>query len=243
MIGIEPRAAAPVNGSGNAYRRGHRELWSYPDCGNPARLSLAQLCDAARAAEEDLTGWPFLFFYDNGREVPYCIEDGIEAVVEFTDFSGQQRADFWQLRESGFFFQRSLMWEDSFARTLGSPPAMDVRAFAIYVALGLRCVTRLYETLFEESILVTIGVRVTDSVGRRLQFPDGPAMPPLDGCISQLPEIECVQTHALAAWKAGLVDHAVSLCDHVFRGFNWVTPDLRACRQFMEDLPARRPSA
>jgi hypothetical protein len=101
------RGAAPGHASlatrapdefSDALCRGHRELWSYPGCGNTTRLSLAQLCDCARAAEEDFTGWPFLFFYDSGREVPYCIEEGIEAVVEFTDFSEEQRVNFWQLR-------------------------------------------------------------------------------------------------------------------------------------------------
>lgn len=225
---------------GEGYRHGHRELWSYPVCGSPPRLSLEQLYGAARAAEEDLTGWPFLFFYENGREIPYCIEGGIEALIEFTDFAGHQRVDFWQLRESGFFFQRTPMWEDSFARAHDARPVMDVRAFALYAALGLRCVTKLYGQLFDESTPVTIGVRVTNAEGRRLQFPDNPATPPLAGCISGLQEIECVRTHALAGWKAGLVDHAVSVCDHVLRRFNWVTPDLRVCRQVIEEPSARQ---
>ena len=229
-----------MNECGDARRRGHRELWSYPASGESVQLTLAQLCDAARAAEEDFTGSPFLFFYEDGREVPYCIEDGIEAVVEFTDFAAQLRADFWQLRQSGFFFQRTPMWEDSFAPTRESRPVMEVTAFAIYAALGLRCVTRLYEELFEGSMPVTIGVRVTDADGRSLQSPDGPAMPVAEACVCRAPEIECVQTHALDEWKGNLRDCAVYMCDHVFRGFNWTEPDLRACRRIIDDLLARR---
>lgn len=239
-VSLETRSA---DASGDALSRGHRELWSYPECCNPTQLSLAQICDAARAAEEDFSGWPFLFFYENGKEVPYCIEDGIEAVVEFRDFTEQHRANFWQLRQSGFFFQRTPMWEDSFPRTHESKPVMDVREFAIYAALGLRCVTKLYENLFEGSTLVTIGVRVTDSGGRRLQFLDDSTRPLLDDCVAELQEIECVQTCTLAAWKADLVDHAVFVCDHVFQSFSWVTPNLGACRQVIEELLARRRDA
>ena len=206
-------------------------------------MSVAQLCDAARAAEENFTGTPFLFFYDDGREVPYCVEDGIEAVVEFTDFAAQLRADFWQLRCSGFFFQRTPMWEDSFAPTRESEPVLDVQAFAIYTALGLRCVTRLYERLFEGSVPVTIGVRVTDSEGRSLQFQDGGASSLMEDCVARGPEVESVQTHSLNDWNARLIDHAVFMCGNVFRGFNWTNPDLAACRQIMEDLLIRRPAA
>src|SRR5438445_7929076 len=102
----------------------------------------------------------------------YTLEDGLETLITFTDFSKQDRVDFWRFHESLFFYQRTLMWEESYARKHQVEPVMDVTALEMYAAEGIHCLTKLYENVLAPSDEVFVSFRITNTEDRLLQILD-----------------------------------------------------------------------
>jgi schlafen family protein len=124
---------------------GYREMWCHPLQFETSRLNLEQMRSCAERASVNFRGWPFLFISNQRPDDTFAIQDGLETLVAFKDFSGHDRVDFWRFHQSLFFYQRTLMEEESYARSHGITPVMDVSALAMYAAEGIHCLTTLYE--------------------------------------------------------------------------------------------------
>jgi hypothetical protein len=110
---------------------------------------LSQIHTAAKSADIDFRGWPFLYYGTHQEDKPYAIEGGIEAKAQYVDFANQDRADYWQFRQSGLFYHRRLMWEESMGGTVPEPRAMLFKEPALYAAEGLHTMVKLFENLLD----------------------------------------------------------------------------------------------
>jgi hypothetical protein len=204
---------------------GYRESIAYPSTFESQRFSLDILHRACSNASVDFRGWPFLFV-GNRAEHTYSILDGLETFVARKDFGGNDCLDFWRLQQSGFFFQRVLMWEESYSRARGFPNFVDADAIVRYVTEGLLCMTRLYDSLLEESedLLITFGVLGTQD--RRLYTPLGHDIDHhIERGLCRIPEIRIAYNRRYADWRAGMIEHAAGIVKEIFARFNWQDPD------------------
>ncbi len=229
----------------NSKYSGYREAWSFPSQFIADRLDLQTLRSIAQKASVEFRGRPFLYYGVN-RDQPGVVEGGIEGSARFQDFRNQDRADYWYLGNSGLFYQRVLMWEESYPSasqqaaetTVG--PMMDIREFAMYSAEAIKCISTLYDQVLEPNDEVTLGIRITGTTGRCLVNIGPQAMPLANRYTSKMETITYEKARTLADWRAGLLDHAVEICKFVFERFNWERPNLGLCRQTMENLFARK---
>jgi hypothetical protein len=218
---------------------GYREMWCHPLQFEAGHVSLEQVRICAERAMVDFRGWPFLFISNQRPDCIYAIQDGLETLVNFQDFSDQDRVDFWRLHQSLFFYQRVLMWEESYARRHDTAPVMDVDALTMYAAEGLHCLTKLYENVLAPTDDVSVSFRITGTEGRLLQVIDSSRFPLRMSYTARIPEIKYEKVLPLADWRAGLVDHAVDICKYVFERFNWTMPNLAASRDVIERMLSR----
>jgi hypothetical protein len=218
---------------------GYREMWCYPLQFETSRLSLEQLRICAKRALVNFRGWPFLFISSQRPDCTYVIGDGLETLIKWKDFLELDRLDFWRLHQSLFFYQRTLMWEESYARKHNVAPVMDVNALAMYAAEGIHCLTKLYESVLAPTDDVFLSFRITNTEGRSLAVLDPPLLPLSMTYTARIPEIRYEKVLPLADWRAGLVDHAIDVCKHVFEQFNWTSPNLVASRNVIEKMLSR----
>jgi hypothetical protein len=218
---------------------GFREASFFPERFEDARFSLQQLRTAAERAHVTFTGWPFLFIHANRPEVTYAIENGLETLIETTDFGGNDRLDFWRFQQSGFFYQRALMWEESRTKDGSSLRIADFGSIGAYIAEAIYCLTRLYDGLLVDDERLSFVMRLLGSQGRELTSLDV-SRAFWGNFICRIPQIELKRTYSMAEWRAGVVDHAVEMSKEVFLRFNWNNPNLEATREIIEKMFARR---
>lgn len=217
---------------------GYREAAFYPSRFEANRFTLDELRAAAKRASVDFRGWPFLFMNRRPEET-YAIQDGLETLI-VQNLNKNDRTDFWRLQQSGFFYQRVLMWEESYQRRQGQPPALDIRAMAMYVAEAIHCLTKLYEGLLDDTEQVRFCLRVLGTKDRQLERLDSKGGSPSMIYRSKLPEIRFSRILPLADWRAAIVEHAVEISKEVFLRFNWEQPSLGVIREIIQKMFARR---
>lgn len=203
---------------------GYREVTFYPmSLFDDKRFEISKLKDALKQASVNFRGWPFVFVSGDPKEL-YVIQDGIESLIAFPDFNGNDRIDFWRLYTSGLFYHRSLMWEESDDRKRrpkmidlnyvhskkhkGS--TMDFIALTFYVAEAVNSLVLLYTALGMDEGLITARFRVTGTDNRLLVSYDTSRELSM-AYIAMIPEIVEERTYSLNEWKAGIVDLSVDV--------------------------------
>lgn len=219
---------------------GYREACFFPGRFKRDLFTIEQLRAAAESAHVTLTGWPFLFINRNRKDVTYAIADGLETLIPTRDFRGNDRCDFWRFQQSGFFYQRTLMWEESARDRQGAKlHVADFDAVTAYTAEAIHCLARIYNGLVEDDEDLTFVLCICGTQGRELTTFD--TLKAWWGEYScRMPEIEVQQNHSMADWRAGTVDHAVEITKDVFLRFNWESPNVQAIRETIEKLFARK---
>src|SRR5262249_19713850 len=74
----------------------------FPSEFDAKRFNLDQLREAAFRGAVDFRGWPFLPIHLNRPDWTYAVQDGLETLVQGTDFAGNDMLDFWRFLQSGF---------------------------------------------------------------------------------------------------------------------------------------------
>jgi hypothetical protein len=199
---------------------GYRESAFFPTHFQADRFSLEQLRTAAERASVNFTGWPFLV---NAPQLPgttYAIEDGLETLIEH--HVNDERLDFWQFRQSGFFCQRVLMWEEFHQRQKNARLAMHIDSLARYAAHAIDCLTRLYDHLLSDVDEVEFRLRVLGAENRQLETFDSRDL--WGPYVCKIPQVTFRRVMPLSEWKRGLVDHASNATQEIFHRFNWRQP-------------------
>jgi Putative DNA-binding domain len=198
------------------------------------RFTPNRLESAAQRAHVDFVGWPFLFFHYNRRDVLSQTDDGIETLINTTDFAGLDILDFWRFNESGLFYKRELT-----PTSHTKPPDAAAPRIVWQFAESIFCLTRLYEGLFDDTDPIKLTVTLFGTRGRSLVWNE-------IGFVyrnvyqANRPEIKVTATHTLAEWRAGLEDYAVELSREVFRSFQLDNPDESRVRTQIKNIFARR---
>lgn len=229
---------------------GYREVTFFPASSfGEKRFELENLKHALKQASVDFTGWPFIFVGNDHKDL-YMIQNGIESLVSFPDFSGNDRIDFWRLYASGLFYHRTLMWEESKDRkrtkavdinyvlsNIHKGPTMEFLSLTQYVAEAVNALTLLYKALGLDDEPVTARFRMlgTDNMllasnSRLLSMP----------YIAKIPEIVEERTYNLNEWNAGLIDLSISIIKSICLKFNWENPPTTVFKADIEKLFSRR---
>jgi len=214
------------------------DVWWHPSEFHPERFELQQLRAMAERASENFRGWPFIFISEARDDCTRYLQDCLETAIARDFFPNETRFDFWRLYQSGLLFVRKIVWEH--AADQPDPKTMSARNFVHFTAEALRSLARVYGTDLAEDAPVHAVIGVTGTKDRRLVSPDPLYTALMGNAVAQSPEVIIERTCPLAEWRAGVVDHSVSLCRDVFLRFNWQEPDLRQIRTIIEKLFRRQ---
>ncbi|MBM4032414.1 MAG: ATP-binding protein [Planctomycetes bacterium] len=217
----------------------YRETATFPAHFEPARFPLNMLYEMARRASVNFRGWPFLYINERNREMTYNIDDGVETYVPNV-------LHFWQLRQSGILYTQQEYREKSGD---GTEPILDLDSFPQLACEAVYTLTRLYEGVMDGSD----GVCLRFCLHQVQDVPFGSSNPyralgrgyPPNPPACRIPSIRYEVSRALAEWRAGIIDHALDLCGHVFDRFNisdtgeW-SGALPEARKLIEEMLAKR---
>ncbi len=234
---------------------GYREVTFQPfSLFDDKRFEILRLKDALKQASIDFRGWPFIFVSHDPKDL-YLIQDGVESLVAFPDFVGNDRIDFWCLYTSGLFYHRSLMWEESKDRKRTEAidvnyilskkykgPTMDFIALEFYIAEAINSLVLLYTALDLTDEPITARFRILGSLDRLLTTYDTRRMwfDDVHPYISRIPEIIEERTYNLNEWKAGIVNLSIDIIKAVCLKFNWDNPSTMVFKEDIEKLFSRK---
>lgn len=219
---------------------GYFEVSLFPEQFDASRFALDVLRGSAERAEVTYTGWPFLYFDREQMKRTYVIQDGWETFIQDKDFAGCYFMDFWQLRQSGLLYYRTATRPSAVQIEGEAAPAADVKYVAIYIALAIDCLIRLYGGLFDDSEYISMSLRILNTDGRRLVNSGQGFMPLWAAYTCRISEINIERRFPLAEWRAGAVDHAVQIANEVYLRFNWSRPNLELARNSIQRMFERR---
>jgi cellulose biosynthesis protein BcsQ len=212
-----------INPSSATPRIGYIESSFFPDRFSASQFDLETISNAAKLGSEALTSWLFLY---HGFEHTYVIEDGIETLV-----GEDEDLNFWRIRQSGYLYHISAMVPFSQSVNGQDVPVVDFRAIAIHISKALVCLTNVYKALVKDDESVSFALTLLGTGGRRLI---SSPMPLRAAYICRIDEINAEHRKSLAAWREGLVGHAVDIANEVYLRFNWPSPNLQAARQAVQ---------
>lgn len=182
----------------------------------------------------------FIFHSDQRTDLTAIHDDALETFLPDNDpFNGGDSMHYWRLEPSGLLHARELLREDTWRSVSGGDRYLDFDRFSCQAAEAVFCLTRLYENRLDPAVEVVLRFSLTDMKDRFLGSPNRARFMPLDRWVSRTETIRYEATHTLADWRAGLIDHAVAICEHVFLRFNWKTPNLAESRKLIEKMLSR----
>jgi hypothetical protein len=219
---------------------GYIETIFYPSIFGKERFDFHRLRSIVERASISYTGWPFIFIARERQELTYNLEDGIETFLSDPDpFHGGVELHFWRLYQSGLLYMKELLQEDSHLSQKGQDTFVDFVRLSQYAGKAIDCLVRLYDSELDEQEEVTLSFRLIGIKDRPLGSLDQRRF--LSSCyISRLDSIHYLTKHPLVEWKAGLIDHALEICNYVFLRFNWNYPNIAESRKIIEEMFKRR---
>jgi hypothetical protein len=223
----------------NPYRDkdyGYRESVFYPASFDPGRFDLPTLKAMALNAYADFRGWPFLFATQARPDWITAIQDGHESMIkEQHGVDGIDDVHFWQLRQSGLLYVRQLLREDAYRAAHGGNLFLNFESFSIVAFEAVHCLVKLYEGRLEDSEDVALRFCLTGTQDRELESYGWHYR----HYMCRIPDVTYAKTLSLGDWRAGMIDHGIAICEHVFHRFNWGEPNLSESRVLMEKAMKR----
>lgn len=216
---------------------GIRQISCHPQQFFGDALSLESVRMAVERAHVSFRGWPYLF---SSERDTHPLQDGLQTAIPFKDFAGHQRLDFWRVHQSGFFFHRRLMWEDSYRLQHGGPAVLDVSTTYVEIGEGIDCIARLYDGVIDDADALHVEVAFFGIQDRMLKVIESGRPPLFVEYCARIPELRCQYSHTLAEWRSARLDLAVKIAQDVFQRFGWWEPNVGVGRQLLSDLFKRR---
>lgn len=211
---------------------GYRESVFYPQSFVRDRFDLRTLKSMALNAYNDFRGWPFLFASEMRHDLMKVIQDGHQsALINRCPWDNSDELHFWQLRQSGMLYVRQVLREDTHQTIHGGKRFLSFESFSIIAFEAVHTLVKLYEDRLDDGDEVHLWLRFTEMQDRVITS---------QSCllrgefICQIPEITYERNLPLIDWRAGMIDHALDICQHIFHRFNWEYPALGASRRLME---------
>ena len=212
----------------------------YPAKFDPQRFNLAELRKAASIAEVNYRTYPFLWYHGTG-DLPKAVDDGLRLVYARSPWGQAERYDFWALKQSGLFIQKTMFLEDGQGIIdSDGKKVIDPNSVIYYVTEAIDVLVRLYSELGVSDEDVIWEVVMFGTSGRRLKALSPERSWWARHYIAESESITWQQTHPVEEWRAGHLDLAVATCRELFSRFQWDNPDDQVLRDWMKKLLDRK---
>jgi len=217
---------------------GYRETIFYPSFFNEQYFEIDQLKKMAENGSVNYTGWPFIYYNQYDSNKSYIVDDGIETCIsEKNVMHGGDALHFWRLFRTGLLYTKEILEEDSYLRTKGDNiPILDFDRLCLMAAKTIDCLTRVYTDQLPDETLINLKFRLSGLENRTIASLSGTRMIFRGHYISKIKETEYVTRKSLAEWRAGVVDHSLEICKHIFLRFNWISPNVDVCKDVIEKM-------
>lgn len=219
---------------------GYREVTAYPADFSEDRFGIDLLWKAAEKAEILYRGWPFIFV-DPNREETYVIGDSIETIVDLTGVRPYEHFEMWKLRQSGLFFHRTLMDEETYPSAVEQGKVLGFELTVYHISEAIGSLWHLYSALGvpdDESLTINFTYKGVKDRQLRVLSPTRMGFMGKQVCRSSVVSRErCLP---LGEWRASEVDIASEISSEIFQQFQWIEPNLSSIRELVSELLAKR---
>lgn len=220
-----------------------RELVAYPESFVADRVTDQHLMLALEHAEQDITGWPFVFV--DRRDATARLVDGWEGHSAAGGYADCARETYWTLRNTGLFLHRDLLpeatsdlprWVAEVVRN-GELDRIEQRHIDLGltiegVALGIQCIGRLYEVLDLGDEAITVRYSITSTLGR-VVIPSAPVVLPAPNGAA-IAEVVVSRTESAQVWRASVPRLSAEMVAEILELFNW-----RDARTYQDQFASR----
>lgn len=211
-----------------------------PEHSQEDRIKKCDLETAARGACQDYRGWPFLYISHSEPDCTYNVNKGIETLIKIESFRHGDMMDLWRFYETGLFFQRKLLVEETHEHIYRKDRVLELRYNNAYFAEAIHCLVKLYEEVLPPTELVSLTITFTDMKGRKLVDTSGRMSFFRQPLVSHEEILTCTRTMSLAEWTASSNDSAADMALQVFDMFNWGDGKKNLLVKLHEDLLGRK---
>lgn len=219
---------------------GYREVTAYPADFSENRFGIDLLRKSTEKAEILYRGWPFIFVDRNGKET-YVIGDSIKTVVDLTRVRQHEYFEMWQLRQSGLFFHRALMDEESYPHAVEQGKVLGLEPTVYHISEAIGSLWHLYSELgVPDDEPLTINFTYKGVKDRNLVVLSPSRMEFMGEQICRGSQISFERCFPLGEWRASELDIAIDISAEVFRQFQWVEPNIASIRELASELLAKR---
>lgn len=219
---------------------GYREVTAYPADFSERRFEIEMLWKAAEKAEILYRGWPFIFVDPNKQET-YVVDDSIETVVDLTQVRKFEYFEVWKLRQSGLFFHRALMVEETWSRATEKGKVLDLELTVYHVSEAIGSLWHLYGELgVPDNEVLTINFTYKGVKDRNLVILNPERLGFRGPQVCRSPQISVGRSLPLQEWRASEVDIAVEISAEIFVQFQWIQPNLSLIRGLASELLGKR---
>ncbi len=222
---------------------GYREVTAYPATFDAKRFGRDALRDAATKAMVMFRGWPFIAVLDKSKvtDGTLVVGDGIETTIDRNRMGGNLHFEFWRLRQSGLFFHKSLMDEETYEAALKRGKMLDYTATVYHVSEAIGSLWRLYEALgVPDDEVINIEFRYTGMDGRHLGTWEPRDLFFSKEYICRSSAVDQRKAMSLGLWRAADAEHATDVCLQIFHEMQWLDADrdqiVRACREYLSEI-------
>lgn len=201
----------------------YREVTAHPEVFSEERFALDALWEAARRSEVLFRGWPFIFF-EEGLTKPRG--NSIETIVDITHIRGHDYFETWQLWQSGLFFHRAVMDEETYEGATRRGKIIDFAMTVYHIGEAIGSLWRLYTALgVEDSEAISIEFRYTGMKDRRVDTLDlnRASIPFAQPCADD--EVVRRREASLEVWRASDAEIAAEIAIEVLQRFGWMQPN------------------
>jgi hypothetical protein len=219
---------------------GYREVTAYPADFSETRFGIQALWKAVEKAEILYRGWPFIYV-DHNKEQTYVIDDSIETMVDLTQIKQHEYFEMWKIKQSGLFFHRALMDEETLPRAIAQGKILSLELTVYHVSEAIGSLWHLYSELgVPDNEILTINFVYKGVKDRNLVILGPERMGFMRPQICHSPQISRERSLPLGDWRASEVDIAVEISAEIFHQFQWIEPNLNSIRELASKLLAKR---
>jgi hypothetical protein len=218
----------------------YREVIAHPDGFQDQRFTLAKLKKAAKDAEVLFRGWPFIYFPNNVEAVEIH-NDSIAVEADLSDHRSGVYFERWELHQSGLFFHRALMEEETRPDAQPYGKVINFLSTVYHVSEAVGSLWRLFAALgIRDDEFVTIRFRYTDMNDRRFIGLD-PRRPgsgrPRQASADAV--VERKRRLPLGSWRGSDADIARDLAGEILERAGWDAPNVEEINRITHEFLAK----
>jgi hypothetical protein len=218
---------------------GYREVTAFPSVYAKDRFNLPDMRRAMQKAEVLFRGWPFINLSHRPEET-FVAGDNIVTQVDITSITGYDSYEFLALKQSGLFFHRRLMYEESYDKAKAKGKVLDIVGTVYHVSEAIASLWRLYEALaVPDDEILTIQFNYRGLKDRELVILDPGRMPPPAGYICRISEYSVVRNLTISTWRSSDADLATEISCDIFNQFQWLDPNPEIIKKMVSKLLAK----